>query len=148
MSHVRTQIRAAAVLALTGLATSGANVFSQPLQTLADGDLPGLLVRVGDEAVTALTMTEAPLLQRQPELVVACVAKANATLYTVLETMAEEVETAMQAAGDFGGLLKGTPVLNRVSQIEPERLDKPVGVLELGFAIEYHTTAGQPGTAL
>ena len=49
MSHAHTQIRDAAVLALTGLTSTGSRVYPNRIFTLADANLPGLRVFLNDE---------------------------------------------------------------------------------------------------
>ena len=147
MPHIRTQVRDAAVAALTGLASTGARVFANRLRVLTAADLPCVLVNTDDEVVDYVTMHEPALLERTLELTVRGVARAVSGLDVVLDQIALEVEQAL-ATSLLGGLIKDAPTLVRISFEDEALLDKPVGVITLTFAIKYQMASGSPDVAL
>jgi hypothetical protein len=146
MSHAHTLIRAAAVTALTGMATTAARVYGNRMYPLADANLPGLRVYLNDENVDTDTIHAPAILSRTVQLVVECCAKANTALDTACDTMQEEVETAL-AAGFTAGAKSLTPQLIG-SRYDFEEAGTPVGVKRLVFSIEFYTLANAPGTLI
>ena len=57
MAHVRKQIRDAVITALTGLSTTGSNVFRSRIYPLESNKIPGLCVFSKSEATTFDTLT-------------------------------------------------------------------------------------------
>ena len=102
--HVRKQIRDAAVTALTGLATTGTRVFPTRFHPHAEADLPLLAVYTTQEADEPVALGDDPPLDRLVDVVVECVARAAAAVEDTIDTMAAEVEAAMHAAIQSGGL--------------------------------------------
>lgn len=145
MTHVRTQIRDAAVSALTGLATTGTRVYPSRLTPLRDADLPCLLVMTNDEDIAGADV-HGVLQERTLRLAVRAVAKISGTLDDTLDTIVAEVETALDAQ-TFGGLAKSVN-LAAISIEMDDALEKPAGFAELAYTVTYYTAAGIPGTAL
>lgn len=144
--HVHTQIRAAAVTALTGLATSGARVYPDRLFDLADANLPGLRVYLDNESVETVTVHAPPQQQRRADLVVECCAKAASALSTTLDTMSKEVEIAL-AAGFTAAGKRITPTLSS-SRLDREPGSTTVGVKRLVFDTEFFTLANAPDSLI
>lgn len=141
-NHVHTQIRSAAVTALTGLTTSGARVYTDRMFDLADANLPGLRVYLDNETVETETIHTPPVQSRRAELVVECCAKAASSLSTTLDTMSKEVEIAL-AAGFTVSSKTLTPLLSS-SRLDREPGSTPVGVKRLVFDLEFFTLANAP----
>lgn len=150
MAHVRTAIRIAIASRLTGLTTTGARVYPSRIHPLADGNLPCLRVYLDEEEIDPLTIHPAPVLRRQPVLVVECCAKAVASLDATLDTMLAEVEVALATAPDatYGGLIKAHPAIRGIEADMDDGLEKPVGVLRARYQITYCTTASNPAAAI
>jgi hypothetical protein len=145
MAHVRKQIRDAAVTLLTGLTTTGSRVHPNRLLPLKETDLPCLLVYTDDEDVQPEGIGEL-VLDRNLRLTVRGVAKQTADLDDTLDAMLEEVETVLNGAA-YGGLAKQTALVTvRVQQEYIQ--EKPVGVIDMGFTVNYFTTGSAPGTAI
>jgi hypothetical protein len=145
MAHVRKQIREAAAAVVTGLATTGANVFQSRIYPLNDPDLPCLMVNTDDEDIVADTIG-AQLLERTLHLKVRTVAKATANLDDTLDQMITEVETVLNG-NTLGGLAK-TTVLQTIHIEMSDVLEKPVGIAELDYLVSYFTSGANPQTAL
>lgn len=145
MSHVRQQIRDAAVAALTGLTTTGARVYASRLRPLADDELPCLLVNTDAEQVT-VTDVGGAVLMRTLDLSIRCMAKATADLDDTLDTLLAEVEVALYEE-TLGGTVKSLELVSVEIEMD-DSTDKPVGVLTARYQAIYFSHAGTPGTAL
>lgn len=141
-NHALTQIRSAAVTALTGLTTSGARVYAERIYELAAANLPGLRVYVDDESSTTETIHSPAIKQRTAQLVVECCAKAASGLDTTCDTMQKEVEIALASGLSISG--NAIPVDYRESRFTVEPGATPVGVRRLVFDIEFFTLANAP----
>lgn len=103
MTHPRKTIRASAITALTGLATTGANVFESKVYPLVDGDLPALRVYTRSDSFGTLEREYTSVsaswagYARQVELVVEAVVKSATTPDATIDTICEEVEAALEA---------------------------------------------------
>jgi len=105
MAHARKGIRDAAVTALTGLATTGANVFPGRQWPAENGKLPALLVYTADELaeVANIGLT----LDRAVDLVIEGIVKqAVADIENTLDIIATEVEAAIGADVTLSGACK------------------------------------------
>ncbi len=103
MTHPRKTVRASAITALTGLTTTGSNVFESQIYPLEDSNLPALLVYTRADAFgaaereyTSVTATWGGY-ARQITLVVEAHVKSTATPDATIDTICEEVETALEA---------------------------------------------------
>lgn len=146
MSHVRQQIRDAVVTRVTGLTTTGINVFNSRVYSLADEKLPALAVYTKSEDSGIATMGRK--MDRNLDIVIEGYAKGADALGNTLDTIAAEVEAAIGTDGNLSGLgklngLKGTEVEFRGGEAE-----KPIGVVRLTYNIFYQTSAGDAETAL
>lgn len=143
MAHARQSIREAVATAVTGLASTGSWVFRSRMRP--QESLPCLLVNAGDEEVLT---SEGNVQTRVLEIEIVGVAKAAANVDDSLDTIASEVEAAVQAAGTLGGKVSVPPALARISTAFDDSLEQPVGEITLVFACTYFTNAGAPGTTL
>lgn len=107
MSHIRRQLREAFATLVTGLATTGANVFQSRIQNLAESDLPALRIYTEQEGVQDDDILAVPYLQHR-EITLRCeaVAKASANLDDTLDQICLEVEKAVSTNSTLGGLAR------------------------------------------
>ena len=151
MSHVRQQIRDALVITLTGLTTTGANVFASRAYPLQDSDLPALLVTTDSEEITQTTIHYPDILLRALTVRVVGVAQATADLDDTLDTICAEVETAIQAtqsAATAGGILDAAMALASIEVEVTTESEQPVGRITLTYSGTYSTAANAPTVAL
>jgi hypothetical protein len=137
MSHVRTQIRAAAVAALSGIAlVSTARVYP-----VAEGELPVLLVRTDGEEITGGTHGAHA---RELALIVEAVARGG-FVDEDLDALLVQVETAL-VRNTLGGLCKPLALIS----IDPsfEAGSTIVGRARMSFRATYYTPFGNPESAL
>lgn len=144
MPHVRQQIREAVAMAVTGLATTGANVVRSRMKPRATG-LPCLLVSTGDERVEAIGISGPALLDRQLDVEVKGYAIAADNLDDTLDAIAAEVE-AVLGNTQLGGLVKSI-TLSGIDTDFDESLQQPAGVIALRFSANYLTVADDATTA-
>lgn len=145
MTHVRKQIRDAAVSALTGLTTTGARVYPSRLETITDADLPCLLVNTDDENIAGADVLDG-VQERTLSLAIRACAKTTDNLDNLIDAMVSEVETAL-AGETLGGAAKMLQ-LTGVSIDMDNVIDRPVGIATITYSITYYTASGSPGTAL
>lgn len=147
MAHLRTQIRTALAARLTGLATTGARVYTTQLYPLAQSSLPGLLIVTDAEDVEAMSIGAPPLLARQLNVRVVALVAAVSGHEATLDQIAAEVEIALAADRTLGALTKGAQLTGLRPSFDIEA-DLPVGRMELYYRFDYRAFEGAPQTPL
>lgn len=145
-NHLRRQIREAAGTALTGLSTTGANVFQSRVRPVAENKLPCLLISSEEESSDMASIGYPRLMQRSLTLSVKAVAKATANLDDTLDQICKEVEVALAADPTLGGVAKDLRLAETRIGIDAES-DKPVGVADMLWQADYYTTENAPDVA-
>lgn len=147
-AHVRRQICSAIATTLTGLSTTGANVYLSRVYPLADADLPALLVFANTEASLAETMGEPRTMTRSLQVEVAAVAKANASLDATLDQIAKEVEIALaMPVAALEGIAKTIGLTGTEFELTVSA-EKPTGRARLLYQVDYFTQENAPDVAL
>lgn len=142
--HVRKQIRDAVETALTGLATTGATVFTSRVYPIEADSLPCLAILTATETIALDEGTlEAP--HRLLTVEVRGIAKATSALDDTLDTIAKEVEVAMRSDITLGGLSAGLDLSSTEMELTAEG-DQPHGQVSLFYIIQYRTPFGDPTT--
>jgi len=143
--HVRQSIRQAVVTAVTGLTTTSSRVFDSRILPQSASDLPCLRVYATTETSEEATLVN---LARVCQIVVQGVARATSEVEDTLDTIAEEVETAIAgAAGITSAGAKEIHIVSTELEFEADG-DNPHGMVTLTFAALYHTARATPGTAI
>ena len=143
MSHARQQIREAVATLVTGLTTTGSNVFQSRVYHLQASELPALLVYTNSETVERSHMTTG--LVRELTLRVEGIAKALADIDDTLDTIGAEVEAALggqEPAGVEDLVLQSADVT-----INGEG-EQQVGAIVMDFLVRYRTDQADPETIL
>jgi len=143
--HLRKQIRAAAVTALTGLTTSEGRVYDSKYYPMQDTDLPGLRVYTNDQAIEQETIVANPLEASILQLEVECCAKANTSADDTLDQMAKEVQIALAGVQTMAGAKHV-----HIRSMEAERAgegEKALGVLRLTFEVLFKSAQNAPDVA-
>lgn len=140
--HLHKQIRDTIETALTGLTTSGARVYPNRIQPMADANLPGLRIFADDEAVDVQTMHAPYLMERVLRLVVECCAKSTTALDDTLDLMSKEVEIALASGITISSRVL-VPVYGGMT-FDDEQSDKPIGVKRLNFSLSYSCMSNAP----
>lgn len=145
--HVRKAIRTAAVTDLTGLATTGSNVFTNRVSPLAESEMPGMYVMLRDERTS---WNEAiGTIARTGNLVIEAWARGGDGLEDKLDTIAAEVEaTLLDAASTLRGkIIDFEPPTTQLDLPEPEGGGtQRTGILRILFPVTYRTAIGDPTT--
>lgn len=138
MAHVRKQIRDNVVTAVTGLTTTGANVYRTRIYPLASGKLPGLAVYTSSETSVYETLTRPRTRSRTLELMVEGYASGTTNLDNTLDQIAVEVEEALETDPTRGGLAKDTQLTSTEVELVGEG-ESVAGVIKMTFEILYFT---------
>ena len=96
-NHIRQQIRERVRTTLTGLTTTGSNVYQSRVYNLEDSKLPAIIIYTKSEDSELLEMGSSRTMQRNLSLVVEAYVKANSNYDDTIDTIAKEVEAAMGA---------------------------------------------------
>jgi hypothetical protein len=141
-NHVRLQIRDAIVAAVTGLPTTGANVYTSVVYPLEEATLPGLIVRIGAEQSSAKDMQSPTALRRDCDMSIIACAEDNGDIDAALSAIAAEIEAAIEvptpgAPWKFLRLTGSTPRLDGSSE-------KVRGQLALTYRATYYTMEDDP----
>lgn len=147
MSHVRQQIREEIATTVTGLATTGTNVFQSRVYPLQDSNLPALLVYSTSEDSEADVMGSTLVAQRNLNVLIEGYVKANTDFDDVVDTICAQVEAAMGADRTLNGLAKFSQLVGTEISYNGEG-ESPVGVVTMTYAVQYRTAVNNAETAL
>lgn len=145
MAHVRKQIRDAVVTAVTGLVTTGSNVYKARDLPLHDADLPCLCVYGSTDTPSYEDSIMQNSIYRTIDIRI--IGYTKGVSLDTLDTIAEEVETAFYADYTFGGLAINAELGEQEISFEDET-EKLIGIIEMSFLVTYRVAEGAPGTAI
>lgn len=140
MSHIRAQIRAAVITNLTGLFTTGANVFQTRVWPINDSELPCLLVMTDADVVNSYSegsvVGNTPRnVNRTMHLAIQAVVRGLA-IDDALDQICLEVEKALSADRFLGGLSVNVALADTRIQFKGDG-EKPTGEATMTYQIEY-----------
>jgi len=146
-NHLRRQIRDAAIAVLTGLTSTGANVFPSRVYELQDAELPALRIDTNDEEVeiAAFGGSSRAVARTLQLLVQACV-KQNTGYNDTIDQIIKEVEIAVAANQGMGGA-KYVQLKTIAIEMSGDA-EKPIAVATLTFICPYYHALGTPDVAL
>lgn len=148
MTHVRKQMRDAAVVLVTNLATTGDRV--KPTRVFpkdaSDGACLGVFTL--EEEIEAATLTAPKRYERILKLVIEGVAQDTATelVDDILDRINVEVEAALDADNTLGGLAKDIQLSSITIEV-PSEGGIRTGGIEMSWDVTYHTNQGAPEVA-
>lgn len=144
MAHMRTQIRGAVRGLLTGLTTTGSNVFNGGPRPMAEAHMPGLKVSspLETSGVSAGGGPK-PLLSRRAAVFVDIYVHKTDDYEDEVDKIAAEVEVAVGNNRTLGGLVKNVELKGFEVQFSDET-QKPVAVGRMTFEALYFTSQGVP----
>lgn len=148
--HMHTQIRDAIIALVTGLASTGSNVFKESVYDLPeDVDLPAWGVFAVSEESEVHAAGDPPILMRLLDVALEGVAQGTEqNLPDTLSQMAKEAEPVMSADLTLGGLVITLELTSTEYFYRGQETTKPVGAIRLTYTIEYRTTATDPTTSV
>jgi len=137
--HARKQIRDAVVATLTGLTTTGQNVFAGRVYPLQSSEYPCLLVTTSGENVNITTQDG--IMERLLTLSIEARVKATTSIEDMIDTISSEVETAL--LGTFPANVQVSEMVSVQFGISGEG-DQPFAFATMAFQFTYYTKEGLP----
>lgn len=143
MAHARQTIREQVATTLTGLTTTGSNVFQSRVYPLQDSNLPALLIYTKEESSEIITMGGTRALDRELTLAVELYVKSNANSDDTIDTIADEIESAIGADTTLNNKAKDVFLISTDINYVGEG-ENPVAVATLNFLVNYCTDEDDP----
>jgi hypothetical protein len=147
--HLRNQIRDRVVVALTGLNTTGSNVYQTPLLTPEEQTLPALVVYIDSEiSGETATMTN---INRECLLHVDGYVEASATVLDTLDLISKEVEIKLATVGIVNSAGASIVQDHYLTSTDIEIMTdetRPLGVVSMAYFVQYRTTFNAPDVAV
>jgi len=147
MAHVRKQIREYFASQLTGLTTTGANVFESRVYPMQNAKLPALLIYSTSETSEEAAFSKKRIQDRTVSIQVEGFVRTVSNFDDTLDLIAEEVEIALLDDPTLGGLATLTDLVQTEATYTGDG-EQPVGTIILTFEVHYRTETGVPGTAI
>lgn len=147
MAHVRQQIRNQIVTTLTGLTTTGSNVFRSRIFPLEQTKLPALCIFTKSEAIEFDTIGLPRSINRVLDVGVEAYVIGTANYDNSLDTIAVEVEEAIAVDVTLGGLAKDAQVTAFEADFSGDG-EQPVAVGRFTVTVEYRTAENDVETAV
>ena len=141
MAHKRQSIRERVASTLTGLTTTGSNVFQSRVYPIENTKLPCLLIYTREETSEPLVMNPPRTIEKVLSLVVEGYVKANTNFDDTIDTICEEVEEALFTDRLINDLALDSFLINTDISYNGEG-DNPLGIVVMTFQITYHHTEG------
>lgn len=138
MAHVRKLIRDDIETTLTGLATTGSNVYQTRVYPIAEDRLPGLAIYTSTEATDYATITPPRTQVRTLSVSVDVYAKAVTAYDDLLDAACVEIEEALYTDRTRGGNAKDTRIIAFDSDFSGDG-DQPVARATLTVEVDYVT---------
>jgi hypothetical protein len=142
--HVRKQIRDGLVAAITGLTTTGDNVFIDPIYPIERASLPGLLVRTQLEASQSASLPAPRRYQRTVRFAVLALASLDSNVQDAVDQICKEVEIALAMPNGIAAA-KTTTLLSTQFDFSGEG-SQPVGRAAMVYECLYYTAENAPDT--
>ena len=143
MPHAKQQIRSAVVTLLTGLATTGASVFSTRIYN--HDTIPSLNVIAGDESTDPVNQDGTQM--RTLVLIVEARAMKQTGVDDQADTIQSEVETALHADYTLGGVCVHCE-LRAVTDERDDEGAKPSIMRSMDFEVRYVIDPSAPNTLI
>jgi len=147
MAHVRKTIREYLGTQLTGLTTTGSNVFESRVYPMQSAKLPAIIIYTTTESSEEVAFSSKRVQNRVLSVEVQGFVRAISNFDDTLDLIAKEVEVAILDDPSLGGLAINTELINTQADYSGEG-EQPVGTIRLTFDVQYRTETGQPETAI
>ena len=147
MAHVRKLIRDNITSTLTGLSTTGSNVFQTRFYPLAEAKLPALSIYTKSETTEYGTVNPPRTQIRTLDVTVEAYVSANTNVDDTLDTIAVEVEEALYTDLTRGGYAKKTEITSFDADFSGDG-ENPVGVGRFSIEVVYVTLENDIETAV
>ena len=146
MAHLRQSIRERIATDVTGLSTTGSNVFQSRIYPIEDGSLPCLLVYSTSEDSEPTEMASPRPVTRILNVVVQGVVSATQPDDT-LDTISKEVEVALAGDITINSLANNSFLSSTEIEFNADGA-KPIGTVMLNYVVEYRNVDNNPESAI
>jgi len=146
-NHIRQQIREYFGTNLTGLSTTGSNVYESRVYPIENSKLPALVIYTKSETSEPIVIGTDRVMSRELSVVVEGYAKATNNFDDTIDTISKEVEEAIAADRTLGGLAKDTFIESTEISFNAEG-EKPLGFVSLTFISNYYVKEKNPDVAV
>jgi len=147
MAHAIQQIHDLIIAKVTGLTTTGANVFTGRVHPIERSEMPCLLVSTGDEAVSYETIGGPRAQRRDLTLEIDIVVSVNDTMESLMNTVQLEVENALSADTKLGSSVFDVKYIGRNKFLSGDG-EKQVGITRLNYSVPFEVLENAPDTLL
>ena len=147
-NHLRRQIRERIVTDVTGLSTTGSNVFEGRVYPIEESKLPCLLVFDSEESVEIRSMGAIRGITSELTVNIEgyCQGGDGATVMNTLAAIQKEVQIAMQADIDINSLARDSYLTSADASVNAEAT-KPTGSVRMTYLVIYQYMENAPDTA-
>lgn len=146
-NHVRQQIREKIGTTLTGLTTTGSNVYQSRVYPLENINLPALIIYTKSETSEPIVIGTNRVMSRELSVIVEGYVKATSNFDDTIDTISKEVEAAIAADRTLDGLSKDCYLESTEIEYTGEG-EKPLGYVSLTFITNYYVQETNPDVAV
>jgi len=146
-NHVRQQIREKIGTTLTGLTTTGSNVYQSRVYPLENINLPALIIYTKSETSEPIVIGTNRVMSRELSVIVEGYVKATSNFDDTIDTISKEVEAAVAADRTLDGLSKDCYLESTEIEYTGEG-EKPLGYVSLTFITNYYVQETNPDVAV
>jgi hypothetical protein len=146
-NHIRQQIREQVGSTLTGLTTTGANVFQTRVYPLENTNLPALVIYTKSETSEPLVISENRIMSRELQLIIEIYVKQTSNFDDEVDKICKEVEIALSADTTINGLAKDSFIQSTEIEYNTEG-EKPLSYGILTFLTNYYVDETRPDIAV
>ena len=146
MAHLRQSIRERIGTLVTGLSTTGSNVFQSRVYPVEDGSLPCLLVYTTSEESEVTEIASPRPMTRFLNVIVQGVVGAT-TPDDTLDDISKEVEVALAGDVSINNLANNSFLSSTTIEFNAEGA-KPIGTVMLNYVVEYRNVDNNPESAI
>ena len=143
MAHVRKSIRDNIKTTLTGLTTTGSNVFASRVYPIGQAKLPGIILYTESESTAYLSMRPPRTQQKTPTVTAEIYVSGVANYDDTLDQICSEIEAALYTDITRGGFARDTKVVSFASGFSGDG-DQPVAYAGINIQVDYVTIEGNP----
>jgi hypothetical protein len=146
-NHIRQQIREYFGTTLTGLSTTGSNVYESRVYPIENTKLPALVIYTKSETSEPIVIGTDRVMSRELSVIVEGYAKATTNFDDTIDTISKEVEQAIAADRTLDGKAKDTYLESTEIEFNGEG-EKPLGYVSLTFLTNYYVKEKNPDVAV
>ncbi len=140
MAHLRKQIRDRITTTLTGLTTTGSNVYQTRIYPLSETKLPGIAIYTASHSFDPLSINPPRTLMNELDVSIEIYTKGSNSDDT-MDTICEEIEAALYADSDLNGLAQNVYQTGIDIEYSGEG-DQPVTLGRMTVRVEYTSVEG------